>query len=61
MNTLVDVENPLFEYELNIMHVVSFLELGEVVGISSWLHLENVVFEIWNNIIIDTVELCELI
>lgn len=59
----MDGENPLFEYELNIMHVVSFLELGEkVVGISSWLHLENVVFEILNNIIIiDTVELCELI
>jgi hypothetical protein len=59
----VDGENPLFEYELNIMHVVSFLELGEkVVGISSWLQLENVVFEILNNIIIiDTAELCELI
>jgi hypothetical protein len=26
---LVDGENPLFEYELNIIRVVSYLELGE--------------------------------
>jgi len=29
VRTLVDVENPLFEYELNIIRVVSYLELGE--------------------------------
>lgn len=29
MRTLVDRENPLFEYELNIMSVVSYLELVE--------------------------------
>jgi protein-tyrosine phosphatase len=30
---LVDGENPLFEYELNIIRVVSYLELGEKVVI----------------------------
>src|SRR5215831_4544420 len=29
VRTLVDGENPLFEYELNIIRVVSYLELGE--------------------------------
>ena len=33
MRTLVDGENPLFEYELNIIRVVSYLELGEKVVI----------------------------
>jgi hypothetical protein len=29
VRTVVDGENPLFEYELNIMRVVSYLELVE--------------------------------
>jgi protein-tyrosine phosphatase len=33
VRTLVDGENPLFEYELNIIRVVSYLELGEKVVI----------------------------
>jgi protein-tyrosine phosphatase len=33
VRTLVDGENPLFEYELNIIRVVSYLELGESVVI----------------------------
>lgn len=33
MRTLVYGENPLFEYELNIMRVVIYLELGEKVVI----------------------------
>jgi protein-tyrosine phosphatase len=33
VRTLVDGENPLFEYELNIMRVVSYFELGQKVVI----------------------------
>ncbi|MFZ0223842.1 MAG: hypothetical protein WA323_24025 [Candidatus Nitrosopolaris sp.] len=33
VRTVVDGENPLFEYELNIIRVVSYLELGEKVVI----------------------------
>ncbi|MGB8937869.1 MAG: dual specificity protein phosphatase family protein [Candidatus Nitrosopolaris sp.] len=33
VRTLVDGENPLFEYELNIIRVVSYFELGEKVVI----------------------------
>jgi len=33
VRTLVDGENPLFEYELNIIRAVSYLELGEKVVI----------------------------
>ncbi len=36
VRTLLDGENPLFEYELNVMRVVSYLEVGKKVVICCW-------------------------